>query len=58
MKSMVAMVYSEFETSIVDDGGMEQIDGVVAGPIGDRLILRFCQAGDSLLAEEPKSSSR
>ena len=52
MKSMVAMIYSEFETSIVDDDGMEQVDGVVAGPVGDKLILWFREVRGFKLAEE------
>ena len=56
MKTMVAMIYSEFETSIMDDNGMEQIDGVVAGPAGDKLILRFREVGGYNLAEEFGSS--
>ena len=58
MKTMVAMIYSEFETSIMNDDGMEQVDGVVAGPVGDRLILRFRKVGDFNLAEESGSSDR
>ena len=58
MKTMVAMIYSEFETSIIDDDGMEQIDGVVAGPVGDKLILRFREVGGFNLAEESARSDR
>ena len=58
MKSMVAMIYSEFETSIVDDDGMEQVDGVVAGPVGNKLILQFRKVGDLNLAEGAGRSDR
>ena len=58
MKAMVAMIYSEFETSIMDDDGMEQVDGVVAGPVGDKLILRFREVGGFNLAEKSGSSDR
>lgn len=35
------VIYSEFETIIVDDAGIEQLDSVIAGPKGDRLLLKF-----------------
>jgi hypothetical protein len=41
MKAIVKVVYGEFETMVVDDVGMEQLDSVIAGPKGDRLLLRF-----------------
>jgi hypothetical protein len=44
LKAITAAIYTNFETEIVDDGGpgaMEQEDAVVAGPIGDKLLLRF-----------------
>ena len=58
MKTMLAMIYSEFETSVVDDDGMEQVDGVVAGPVGDKLILRFREVGGFNLAEESGRSDQ
>ena len=47
---MAATIYAEFETSIVDDSGMEQLDAVVAGPAGDRLLLKFHHVGAGHLA--------
>ena len=41
MKAVAATVYAKFETRIEDDKGMAQVDGVVAGPIADRLLIRF-----------------
>ncbi|KAI4160529.1 MAG: hypothetical protein LQ342_005636 [Letrouitia transgressa] len=41
IKLTVASVYSNFQTRIVDDGGIEQIDAYTAGPRGKRLILAF-----------------
>ncbi|MCJ1437380.1 hypothetical protein MMC27_006767 [Xylographa pallens] len=41
MKAVTATVYAEYKTRIEDDKGMAQIDGVVAGPIADRLLIRF-----------------
>jgi hypothetical protein len=43
MKAIVKVIYSEFETLIVDDAGMDQLDSVIAGPKGDRLLLKFVQ---------------
>ena len=45
LKVSAATIYSEFETHVVDDSGMEQIDGIVAGPVGDKLLLKFRYAG-------------
>ncbi|KAL8820577.1 MAG: hypothetical protein Q9223_001226 [Gallowayella weberi] len=41
MKLIIAAVYSNFRTSIVDDGGIEQIDAYTAGPKGKKLVLAF-----------------
>ena len=41
MKQIVAAIYTNFRSSIVDDQGMEQTDGYTARPTSDRLILRF-----------------
>ena len=45
LKVTAATIYSEFETHVVDDSDMEQIDGIVAGPVGDKLLLKFRYAG-------------
>lgn len=45
MKSIVATIYADFEMSLVDDGEMEQVDGVLAPPVADRLMLKFRYVG-------------
>ena len=37
---MVA-IYTNFDTYIVDDTGIEQVDAFLAGPASDKLILSF-----------------
>lgn len=44
IKTLVAAIYSSFETFIVDDEGIEQSDTYISGPIGQKLILRFEKA--------------
>ena len=44
LKMLVAGVYTNYTTHIVNDGGIEQRDGHTAGPKGD-LFLRFERAG-------------
>jgi hypothetical protein len=41
MKIVIATMYTNFETSIVDDEGIEQEDAFLAGPVGEKLVLRF-----------------
>lgn len=41
IKNVVAVIYSNFKTSIVDDNGMEQTDGYSSRPAGDKLHLTF-----------------
>lgn len=41
MKLIVAAVYTNFATRVVDDGGVEQGDGYTVGPRGGRLVLGF-----------------
>ena len=41
LKSITAVIYSNFETSIVDDEGIEQEDAFLAGPVGEKLCLKF-----------------
>jgi hypothetical protein len=44
LKAITAAIYTNFKTEIVDDGGfeaMEQEDAVLAGPVGEKLLLRF-----------------
>ena len=42
MKLVIASTYSNFETYIVDDSGVEQADAYVAGPKG-KVFLGFKQ---------------
>ncbi|KKY17323.1 putative cytochrome p450 [Diplodia seriata] len=41
IKHVIAALYANFETEIVDDGGIEQEDHFLAHPKGHRLILRL-----------------
>jgi len=41
IKLVIAAVYTNFESFVVDDEGVEQEDGYLAGPIGNRLMVRF-----------------
>jgi hypothetical protein len=41
MKFIVAAIYTNYRTSIVDDEGIEQEDAYTARPRGCRLILKF-----------------
>lgn len=45
MKLMIAAIYSNFTSHIVDDEGMEnQSDGYTGRPENERLFLRFQKA--------------
>lgn len=38
----IGSMYTNFKTSVVDDEGMdEQLDGFIAGPKAERLILKI-----------------
>ncbi|KAG8417438.1 hypothetical protein J3458_004945 [Metarhizium acridum] len=41
IKNIIAAIYTNFTTSVVDDDGMEQTDGYSSRPAGDKLYLRF-----------------
>lgn len=41
IKLVIAAVYSNFRTYIVDDEGIEQTDGYTCGPTKNKLFLRF-----------------
>ena len=41
MKLIVAAIYTNFTTHIIDDEGIEQVDAYTAGPRGNKLILSF-----------------
>lgn len=44
---MLATIYAEFETSVMDNSGMEQLDALVAGPAGGKLLLKFRRVSTS-----------
>lgn len=41
LKTIVAAIYTNYETTIVDDKGIEQEDAFLAGPVGRKLVLKF-----------------
>jgi hypothetical protein len=41
MKYIVAALYSNYSTSIVDDSGIEQTDRYTAPPKSDKLMIRL-----------------
>lgn len=41
MKLVVAAVYTNYTTEIVDAEGIEQADEFISGPVGEKLVLRF-----------------
>jgi len=41
MKLVIAAIYTNFETEIVDAEGIEQTDAFISGPVGEKLVLRF-----------------
>ena len=41
MKYIVAALYSNYSTTIIDDTGIEQSDSYTAPPKGDKLLLRL-----------------
>jgi hypothetical protein len=41
MKLVVAAIYSNFRTSIVNDDGIEEIDAYTIRPTSNQLVLRF-----------------
>lgn len=45
LKLLLASIYTNFDTVIVDDKGIEQRDDMMAYPVGDELILMFKHAG-------------
>ena len=47
IKLVVAAVYSNFRTQIVNDDGIEQEDGYTCSPIGNKLFLKFERVGKS-----------
>ncbi|CAG8955887.1 hypothetical protein HYFRA_00008737, partial [Hymenoscyphus fraxineus] len=43
IKSVLKVIYSKYQTTIVDDSGIEQLDAVIAAPKGDKLLLKFAK---------------
>ena len=41
IKLVVAAIYTNFTTSIVEDEGIEQEDNYIAPPKGRKLVLQF-----------------
>jgi hypothetical protein len=41
MKMIIAVIYTRYETRVVEDNNMEQEDKFVAGPVGKKLVLKF-----------------
>lgn len=41
MKLVVAAIYTNFTSHIVDDYGIAQTDGYAARPSSDKLVVRF-----------------
>jgi len=41
MKLVVAAVFTNFETHVVVDEGMEQMDHLVARPVAEKLLMGF-----------------
>ena len=44
MKYIVATIYSNYTTTIVDDTGIEQVDAYTAPPKNEKLIIRLERA--------------
>jgi hypothetical protein len=47
MKYIVAALYSNYSTSIVDDTGIEQSDSYTAPPRSDQLMIRLEKVAQS-----------
>ncbi|MCJ1391105.1 hypothetical protein MMC18_003967 [Xylographa bjoerkii] len=43
MKYLLAAIYTNYTTSVVDDEGIEQEDAYTAGPVGNKLVLNFAR---------------
>jgi hypothetical protein len=41
MKLVLATVYTNFNTEVVDDTGIEQVDDMMATPVSGQVILKF-----------------
>jgi hypothetical protein len=45
MKVVTAAIYTNYDTEIVEAGDMEQEDMFIAGPVGEKLVLKFRHFG-------------
>jgi hypothetical protein len=41
IKLLVAAIYTNFTSTVIDDSGIEHRDNIFSGPVGDELILQF-----------------
>lgn len=41
MKLVIAALYTNYTTSIIDDQGMEQEDAFLGHPVGEKLLLKL-----------------
>jgi hypothetical protein len=41
LKHIISAIYRNYTTRIVDDEGIEQEDGFIVGPKGNKLVLAF-----------------
>jgi hypothetical protein len=41
MKVVVAAIYTNYTTYVIDDEGIEQSDSMIAVPVSEKLILGF-----------------
>ncbi|KAF2425522.1 cytochrome P450 [Tothia fuscella] len=41
LKLLLASIYTNFDTYIIDEGNTQQKDGIMGGPIGEKLVLGF-----------------
>jgi unspecific monooxygenase len=47
MKLILASIYANYATRIIDDEGIEQADGYSTGPKGNKLILQLERVSSS-----------
>jgi hypothetical protein len=43
MKVVLAAIYTNFTTTIINDDGIEQDDSYIATPVGRKLLIEFCR---------------
>jgi hypothetical protein len=47
MKVVVAAIYTNYTTYVIDDEGIEQVGWMVAHPVGEKLILGFKRVAEA-----------